>query len=275
MQAEIARLSGGKRLKGIVAESSAAQPLVTVITPVFNGEHYVAGCLESVLRQDYPNIEHIVLDGASKDSTVDVLRQYDDQIALWRSEPDEGLFDAWNKGLAEAHGEWICFLGVDDEFLPGAVSAYMALAAKNPDADYLSSNARWVHPSGFVKILGGPWTWKKFSKFMCTAHVGSMHRRSLFDRLGRYDTSYPIVADYELLLRARDQLRTAYMPVVTIMMRGGGNCDRRIAFLEEARAKVTTGGRNKLLAALELCASNARYAIRPLRYAIARMRQRR
>jgi hypothetical protein len=149
----------------------------------------------------------------------------------------------------------------------------MALAAKNPDAEYLSSKARWVHPSGYEKIRGDPWTWREFSKSMCTAHVGSMHRRSLFDRLGTYDTSYPIVADYELLLRARNQLRTAYMPVVTVMMRAGGNCDRRIAFLEQARAKVATGGRNKMMAALELCGNNAKYALRPFRYALARMRR--
>ena len=74
MQAENERLSGGKRLKGIFAENSVDQPLVTVITAVYNGRKYVAGCLESVFRQDYRNIEHVVLDGASNDGTVDVLR---------------------------------------------------------------------------------------------------------------------------------------------------------------------------------------------------------
>ena len=125
-----------------------------------------------------------MIDGGSTDGTVDVLRRYDDRIALWKSEPDHGVYDAWNKSLREAHGEWICFLGADDEFLPGAVSAYMALAASNPQAEYLSSQVRWVHPSGYERIIGEPWRWRKFSKSMCTAHVGSMHRRSLFDRVG-------------------------------------------------------------------------------------------
>lgn len=213
VRVEGAPLYGGKRLKGIVAEGSADQPLVTVVTAVYNGQTYIAGCLESVLRQDYPNIEHIVLDGASSDETVEVLRQYEERIALWRSEPDQGIYYAWNKALLEARGEWICFLGVDDEFLPGAVSEYMALAAKNPQAEYLSSRARRIHSSGYERTIGWPWTWKKFSKAMCTPHVGSMHHRSLFQRLGTYDTSYRIVADYELLLRARQELKTAYMPV--------------------------------------------------------------
>src|ERR1700722_15718402 len=147
MQVDSATKFGGQRGKGILAQGRPDLPLVTVITAVYNGQPYVAGCLESVLRQDYPNIEHIVLDAGSNDGTVDVLRQYDDRIALWRSEPDRGIFDAWNKALLEAHGEWICFLGSDDEFLPGAVSAFMPLSAQDPQAEYLCSKAKLLFPS--------------------------------------------------------------------------------------------------------------------------------
>jgi glycosyltransferase involved in cell wall biosynthesis len=265
MQREQASPCGGKRLKGIVAESSAECPLVTVVTAVFNGQPHVAECLESVQRQDYPNIEHIVLDGGSNDGTVEVLRRYDDRIAFWKSEPDNGVYDAWNKSLAQARGEWICFLGADDEFLPGAVSAYMALATENHQAEYLSSKVRWVHPSGYSRTFGEPWTWGRFSKFMCAAHVGSMHRSSLFDRLGTYDISYRSAADYELLLRARHQLNAAYMPVTTVMMRAGGVSDSNAAFEEATRAKITTGGRNATLAAMELRIANAKFVLRPLR----------
>ena len=271
MQSAVATISGGKRLKGIVADGSPDHPLVTVVTAIYNGQPYVAGCLESVLRQDYPNIEHIVFDGGSSDGTIPVLQQYNERVALWKSERDRGIYDAWNKALVEAHGEWICFLGVDDEFLPGAISAYVELAARNPNADYLSSNVRWVHSSGYEKILGQPWTWREFSKSMCTVHVGSMHRRSLFDRLGTYDTSYRIVADYELLLRARSQLCSAFMPVTTVMMRAGGTSDSRNAFYEQARAKVLAGGRSKFMTTLELYAKIAKFSLRPLRYRLARM----
>jgi len=267
-------LSGGKRLRGIFAESRVDQPLVTVITVVYNGQKYMAGCLESVLRQDYTNIEHIVLDGGSNDGTVDVLREYDESIGLWRSEPDGGVYYAWNKALTEARGDWICFLGVDDEFLPGAISAYMALAAKNPQAEYLSSRIKWVHSSSYQRIRGRPWRWRNFT--MHTPHVGSMHRRSLFDRLGAYDTSYRIVADYELLLRGGSQLNTAYMPVITVMMRGGGissTCGFK-ALEEAVRAQTTTGGRNKMLAMMNLRVQKAKLALRPLLYALGRMRSR-
>jgi len=100
-----------------------------------------------------------------------------------------------------------------------------------------------------------------------------MHRRSLFDRLGTYDIAYRIAADYELLLRARSQLNTAFMPVTTAMMRAGGNSDQRKAFIEIARAKIATGGRNKLLTTLEHFGKNFKYTLRPLRYALAKTRK--
>jgi glycosyltransferase involved in cell wall biosynthesis len=267
-----APLCGGKRLRGIDPENTAASPLVSVVTAVFNGQPYVAGCLDSVLAQDYPNIEHIVFDGGSSDGTIDLLRAYDDRIALWKNEPDKGVYDAWNKALAEARGEWICFIGSDDELLPGAVSAYMALAAKNPEAEYLSSQVRWIHPSGYVNPSHGrPWKWRHFAKKMCVAHPGSMHRRSLYARLGVYDISYRSAADYEFLLRARGELKTAFMPVATVMMRAGGVSDNSAALREAARAKIESGGRSALLATLELWEVRARFMLGPLRRAAGRL----
>jgi glycosyltransferase involved in cell wall biosynthesis len=268
IQADCESMRGGKRFKGVHAHGSVDCPLVTVVTAVFNGRQYIAGCLESVLRQDYSNIEHIILDGGSNDGTLEVLRHYDNLLAFWKSEPDSGVYDAWNKALAEASGEWICFLGADDELLPGAVSAYMALATKNPEAEFLSSRVRWVHPSGYERLMGGPWKWPEFSRWMCVAHVGSMHRRNLYDRLGTYDTSFGSAADYELLLRSRGTLQAGYMPVVTAMMRAGGLTDSRNAFADATRAKIVSGGRNATLAAMELRLANAKAFLRPLRYAL-------
>jgi glycosyltransferase involved in cell wall biosynthesis len=264
-QAKYPQLCGGTRLKGEFAEGSADQPLVTVITAVLNGQPYVQGCLESILRQDYPNIEHILIDGGSSDGTVDVLRQYDDRVALWTSEPNGGLYDAWNKALPEARGEWICFIGIDDELLPGAVSAYMALAARNPEAEYLNSLVRMVHHSGYERTFGRSWKWKEFSKWMRWAQVGTMHRRSLLNRLGPYDLSFGGVGDYEFLLRARSGLKAAYIPVETAMMRWGGVSDKRKACADATRAKIVTGGRNALMATIEHWIMIGRFYLRPLR----------
>ena len=271
MQTDHETKSGGMRMKGVLRENSLHRPLVTVVTAVFNGQPYLEGCLESVLRQDYQNIEHIVMDGGSSDGTLDVLRHYDDRIAFWKSGPDKGVYDAWNKALAEASGEWISFLGADDELLPGAVSAYVALAAMHPEAEYLSSRVRGVHDSGYERITGGPWAWPEFSRWMCVAHVGSMHRRTLYNRLGTYDTSYRSAADYEFLLRAGLQLNTAFMPITTVVMRAGGVSDDTAALVEATRAKITTGGRNKALADLELRIAKAKFMIRPLRRVVGKI----
>jgi glycosyltransferase involved in cell wall biosynthesis len=242
-----------------------------VITAVFNAQSHISHCLESVLFQDYPNIEHIIIDGGSSDGTINVLRNHDHRIAFWKSEPDKGIYDAWNSALAEAHGEWICFLGADDEFLPGAVSAYMSLAEKHPEAEYLSSQVRWLHPSGYVNPTHGrPWTWRTFAKRMFVAHPGSMHHRMLFNRLGVYDTSYRSAADYELLLRARGSLRAAFMPVPTAIMRAGGVSDNSTALDEAYRAKTKSGGRNPFLARIELWEARIRFKFLPLRRLVAR-----
>jgi glycosyltransferase involved in cell wall biosynthesis len=227
------------------------QPLVSVITATYNASHMLPACLESVRSQDYPHIQHVVIDGGSTDDTVQILRAQPSDRVRWLSEPDAGIYDAWNKGLSRARGEWIAFLGADDIYLPGAIRAYMDLAMHSPELEYLSSRVRWIGSGGRVSIIGEPWQWPRFQRYMCTAHVGSMHRRSLFERLGRYDISYRSAADYELLLRAGGQLATAYLPQVTAAMMGGGMSDSTRALDEAKRAKTETGGRSHALALLE------------------------
>lgn len=264
MQIDVPFKCGGKRMNSSITASRVDPPLVTVVTAVLNGQPHIAGCLESVLSQDYPNIEHIVLDGGSTDGTLDVLLRYSDRIALWRSEPDKGIYDAWNKALAEARGEWICFLGSDDEFLPGAITAYMAQVALNPKAEYLCSEGRLLAPSGKERVIGRPWKWQEFLRRMDLCHVGSMHKRTLFQKLGAFDSSYRIAGDYEFLLRPRSELRAAFLPAVTVYVRAGGVCYSSKVMYETYRAKHETGGLSKLFALLDLSRDHANYRARLL-----------
>jgi hypothetical protein len=258
--------AGGRRFSGAVAAGSKNMPVVTVITAVFNGEKTLANCLDSVLIQDYPNVEHVVMDGGSTDGTLEILERYSDRIAFWKSEPDEGIYDAWNKGLKEARGEWISFLGADDQFLPHAISAYMALAELNPRAEFLSSRIRIAYPQGFEKTAGEPWTWSRFSRSMCAVHVGSMHRRDLFEKYGVFDTSYKSAADYEFLLRPRGRLKAAFTPAVTATMRAGGSSSTLQSLNEKAKAKIVTGGRNRIIASIEMLLDDAQFLVRPALY---------
>jgi len=243
-------------------------PLVTVVTAVLNGRDSVAGCVESVLGQDYPNVEHILLDAGSRDGTLDVLRQYGDKVALWVSEPDKGVYDAWNKGLSLARGNWIAFLGADDCYRPGAISAYMELARGNPDAEFLSSRAQLDHPSGYAPTFGGPWRWPAFARRMTAVHVGSLHRRSLFEMYGEFDDSYKIAGDYEFLLRSREQLRAAFTSEVTVAMGAGGVSDSTAGLYEARRAKLAAGVRNATVAAVDLRVAVARFHTRRMFLAV-------
>jgi glycosyltransferase involved in cell wall biosynthesis len=257
-------ISGGTRF----SESRPLQPMsvpkVSIITAVFNAQDCIADCIESVLYQDYPNMEHIILDGGSTDSTVSLLRKYEDRIDVWISESDSGIYDAWNKGLKLARGEWIAFLGADDKYLPGAVSAYMKLAAQFPAAEFLSSRALLDHPSGHAPTFGGPWEWPRFSRVMTTIHVGTMQRRTLFERYGDFDASYRSAADYEFLLRAGDGLRAAFMPTATVVMRAGGASDSTAGLYETRDVKVQRGVRSYRAATRDLRIAVLRFHIRRL-----------
>jgi glycosyltransferase involved in cell wall biosynthesis len=254
--------SGGRRLNGELAATSPEFPLVTIITAVFNGEAVLSGCMQSVLSQDYPNVEYIIIDGGSTDGTLSTLRRYDSQIALWISEPDKGVFDAWNKGVALARGEWIAFLGADDIYLPNAISTYMALARSHPEAEFLSSTAKLDHPTGYSPVTGGPWEWPRFTAAMTTIHVGTFHSRTLFERYGSFNIAYRIAGDYEFMLRAQDRLKTAFTPETTVIMRAGGLSDSTAGLHEARRAKIEAGVRTRLHAEIELRRAILRFHVR-------------
>jgi glycosyltransferase involved in cell wall biosynthesis len=108
--------SGGLRTKGSTKQSQSGMPLITVVTVVRNGEKTLEQTILSVINQTYPNVEYIVVDGASSDGTLDIIRKYEDRIDYWMSEPDEGIYYAMNKGIDLATGEWINFMNGGDCF---------------------------------------------------------------------------------------------------------------------------------------------------------------
>lgn len=209
----------------VCAHSSS--PLISIVVATYNNNTTLQQCIDSVVRQTYPHKELIVIDGGSSDGTVDLLKTNQQAIAYWVSEPDRGIYHAWNKALVKAHGEWICFLGADDHFWDEHVLARMA-----EHLDKLSSKVRVVY--GQIMLLNGrgeqlyavgePWERlkKRFQKSMCIPHPGMMHRRSLFEQHGGFDESFRIAGDYELLLR---ELKTAdavfVSDLVTVGMRQG------------------------------------------------------
>ena len=208
--------------------STRITPLISIIVAVFNGAKTLQQCIDSVTQQTYSNKELIIIDGGSQDGTVDLLNANSAKIRYWVSEQDRGIYSAWNKGLTQAKGEWICFLGADDYFrdlyvldrisdqlvkLPASISvAYGQVIMVNDCGQELYR-------------MGEPWQKVKnsFKQVMSIPHVGTMHRYSLFELHGKFDESFLIAGDYELLMR---ELKThdAYFiqDVMVAAMRIGG-----------------------------------------------------
>ena len=198
---------------------------------MYNGERYLRQSIQSVVHQSYPNIQYIIIDGGSTDQTTKIISEFSDGVDIWKSEPDQGIYDAWNKGLRHAKGEWICFIGADDFFLDMNVIENLATEMGKIDSQrtkyvYGSIHQISSHSGEVIDVFAYDWHCAKdrFSKEMTLAHCGAFHHRSLFERHGYFNTSFRIAGDYEFLLREYRQnkefARFVSLPVVA--MRSGG-----------------------------------------------------
>ena len=194
-----------------------------------------------------------MVDGASSDNTDQIIKANEDIVSLYISEPDKGIYDAWNKGIQRATNDWICFVGADDMFLPDFVKIYMDAIEghKHRDLDYISSKVNYMDGDGsIISSIGKAWKWKEFKWRMTTAHVGSLHHRNLFHEVGNYDIAYKIVGDYELLLRKREKLAAHFVDRFTINMKAGGVSISYAAIKERYKAQRKTAKLNMLVAGL-------------------------
>lgn len=238
----------------------AYHPLITIITVTYNAEKDLEASIKSVSAQSYPNIQYLIIDGGSTDRTLEIIKKYEAHISIWISEKDNGIYDAWNKGLQLATGDWIGFLGADDVYLPNAVQQYVE---KLQEVDYatldiITSKVQLVDENKLpFRVIGSSWKWNDFKRYMCTAHVGSLHSKSFYQKYGIYNTNYKIVGDYEILLRPRDQLKAAFLDVITVEMTMGGISNQNNTALVEAyKAKLENNSRSHLSAKYDLMKAN-------------------
>ena len=215
---------GGLRSKGYFKKSYNDKPLISIITAVFNGKDYLEETILSVINQSYHNVEFIIIDGGSTDGTLDIIKKYADEIDYWISEKDNGVFDAWNKGLQLSCGKWIGFLGADDFYELNAIQKYVKNINMLNGVEYISSKSYLItRDKKILRVIGKPWNWKSFSIYMTVAHVGSLHHRSLFEKYGTYDIKFPVCADYEFLLRAGNKLKSSFISDILCNFRVGGH----------------------------------------------------
>ena len=222
-------------------------PLISVVTATFNAGDELLKTIQSIQNQSFTDFEFIVIDGGSTDNTLEIIKNYyPGTITHYISEPDKGIYDAWNKGLYFAKGEWIGFIGAGDLYNPDALSKYANfITGASTELEYISSRVEIVSDEGKVlEVKGSQWECSKFKKYMNTAHVGSLHSRKLYDTYGKYDISYKIAGDYELLMRPLGKLRAGYFNEITAKMLYGGTSMTSVSlknYLEDFRIKSETG----------------------------------
>ena len=199
---------------------------ISIIIATFNADKYLQSCLNSIIPQLNSNCELIIIDGASKDDTVNVIKRNSEFINFTISEPDKGIYDAWNKGIKASNNEWIMFIGADDELLPGAINKYLTLLQSNDlsSYDYISAQNEFVNQHDkILKIIGKGAEWSLMRRGNSAAHVASLHnKQNLFDKVGYYNLDFKICADYEILLRKKENLKNYFLQSHIARMKVGG-----------------------------------------------------
>ena len=226
---------------------------ISVVTAVFNSEKTIAQAIESVLGQNYPAVESVVIDGASRDATLSILQSYRPRLGTLISEPDEGIYDALNKGIRHATGDVVGFLHADDLFQDAGVLGKVAAAFEDPDIDAVYGDLVYVRHDNIGQVIrywkSGVYDQAALSRGWMPPHPTFYVRRGVYERLGGFDTRYQIAADYDSVLRllAVGKIRAAYIPEVLVRMRAGGISNRSLrTILRKSREDYAVMRRNEL-----------------------------
>lgn len=176
-------------------------PLVSIVTVVYNGFNTLEKTIESVLGQTYPNIEYIIIDGGSTDGTLEIIKKYEDQIAFWSSEPDKGIYDAMNKGLKKATGEWIGIINSDDWYDLNAVDNLVLKVNEHPDAHIVHGNLNVFNQSMNVDLQRPLSNINLLNETMAVLHPTVFVKRMVYDEQGGFNDKFKLCADWDLMRR--------------------------------------------------------------------------
>ena len=201
---------------------------VTIITSCYNREQTIRGCIESVLSQDYPDIEYIVVDGASQDNSLSIINEYKDKISKIISEPDHGMYEAINKGIRAATGDVIGLVHSDDFLFSYQTVSRIVQRFEETHADFLYGDGLFVNPENTNKVvrnwIGGSYRLWKVRHGWLPLHPTCYIRRDVMERKGLYNESYKIAADSDFLFRylLGGELSVTYLKEYIVRMRMGG-----------------------------------------------------
>ena len=192
-------------------------PLVSIITPSYNQGYFLAETIQSVLSQDYPNLEYIIVDGGSTDNSVEVIQQYANQLAWWVSERDQGQTDALNKGFSHATGDILAWINSDDTYQPGAIREAVEYLLAHPEISMVYSDANLIDQQGkylgrfpsrqtdYAKMLGG---------YVHIPQATTFFWQRVWKQVGPLDVSLNYSFDYDLWVRLAKIAPVIYVPKV-------------------------------------------------------------
>lgn len=204
---------------------------ISLVTVTYNSATTLSHTIESILNQSFPNIEYIIVDGLSRDSTIDIIKEYEYKFSdriKWISEKDKGLYDAMNKGIRMATGDIVGIINSDDFYHRTDIIAKVADAFKDKTIQAVYGDVRFVNPDNLNKTVryysSKNFSPRRFRYGFMPAHPTFFTYRKYFDEFGYYKTDYRIAADYELLIRFLYiyHLKAKYLPLDFMKMRTGG-----------------------------------------------------
>lgn len=222
------KAGGGLRSKGIYKQSLPNKPLITIITVAFNSASTIEDAIQSVISQSYDNVEYIIIDGGSIDSTLEIIKKYEHAIDYWISEKDSGIYDAMNKGISLSSGDYIGMLNSDDMFSDENVLQTIANRFCKTKVDAVFSCLNIVDKNNLIKVKR-KYRVAKLNSVLLRIGLMPPHptfycKKSCYEIDGMYKTDYKIAADFEMITRllVRQKISWSFIDKVTVTMRSGG-----------------------------------------------------
>jgi len=214
---------------------------VTIVTPVYNGANTIQDCIDSIKLQDYPDIEHLVIDGNSTDNTLDIVKSNN---IKYISEADAGIYDAFNKGIRLASGDIVHILNSDDMYAEKNIVSQVIQYMTDNNLDACHGYAEQINNKNeVVRRVGGDITKKGLLSKMKVSHPSTFIKRNVYQKYGEYSVGFKIAADHEFLLRIWDKINIGFLPIVTTKMRLGGasNSQVTLSYRESLAAAILHG----------------------------------
>lgn len=211
---------------------------ISIVIATYNCADDLTDCLESIIECRSDDIEILIADGGSTDETIDIIKKYSSKISWWCSENDDGIYDAFNKAIRHTSADWVMFLGADDRIYErNTISLVRERLKLIPhDVELVYCKVCFINLNNTQRLLGKPWceSKKRLKSFMTIPHQGVLHKRTLFEKFGLFDSALRFSSDYKLMLLATKTSTPVFFGDIVLSVQGGGG----ISSLRQNRCQI-------------------------------------